>query len=199
MTTPHLSEEALPELIEALRDPESKVRANAARALLRFTPLVPEAMAPLLENAAHPDDAVRLSAALALRAAPRGEGHSAFEQLLADPNERIRLLVAGFLLSDVPAHERAAAVLTAALTDPAPRLRKAALELVASLGPAGAVFLEQLQHRALEELDPEVSDLLADLLLRLRPTQAARSKQPAAVASPPAAGEESPPAPVDGG
>jgi HEAT repeat protein len=197
MTTPHLSEAALPELIEALRDPESKVRANAARALMRFTPLTAAAVAPLVENAAHADDAVRLAAALALRAAPRGEGQTAFEQLLADPNERIRLLVAGFLLSDVPGHERAAAVLAAALTDPSPRLRKAALELVASLGPAGATFLEQLRHRALEEVEPEVSDLLAELLLRLNPPQPADSNQPAeASATSPGAKQ---PAPADRG
>jgi HEAT repeat protein len=184
MTTPHLSEASLPELIEALRDPESKVRANAARALMRFAPLAPAAVAPLVENAAHPDDAVRLSVALALRAAPRGEGQTAFEQLLADPNERIRLLVAGFLLGDVPTHERAAVVLTAALTDPSPRLRKSALELVASLGPAAAVFLEQLRQRAFEEVEPEVSDLLAELLLRLSPPRAAVGEQPTE-ASPP--------------
>jgi HEAT repeat protein len=184
MTTPHLSEESLPELIEALHDPEGKVRANAARALMRFEALAPAAVPALLENAAHPDDAVRLSAALALRSAPRGEGQTAFEQLLADPNERIRLLVAGFLLGDVPGHERAAAVLTVALTDPAPRLRKAALELVAALGPAGALFLEQLQHRAFEEVEPEVSDLLAELLLRLQPRQPAASDQPAEACPP---------------
>jgi HEAT repeat protein len=201
MLTPHLSIESLPDLTEALRDPEARVRANSARALMRFQPLPPAAVAPLVENAAHLDDAVRLSAALALRGAPRGEVQSAFEQLLADPNDRIRLLVACFLLNDAPTHERAAVVVAAALTDPSPRLRKSALELVASLGASGAVFLEQLQERAFEEVEPEVSDLLAELLLRLRPPapapttdeeQAAEASPSVPEAIPEAAQEKSP-------
>jgi HEAT repeat protein len=133
------------------------VRANAARALSTLEALPADAAGPLSALAGDPDDGVRLNAALALRAAPPGEASAALRRLLADPNPRVRLLAAGSLLASDPADPPATA----------PRLRRAALELVGSLGGSGAALLVELRRREAEEVDPALSDLLAGLIARL--------------------------------
>jgi hypothetical protein len=143
------------------------VRANAARALACLQPLPAEAVAPLVAATADPDDGLRLNALLALRGAAPALVTAAFAQLLADPNRRIRLLAAGFLLEADPAHAPAAAAVTEALADPAPRLRRTALELLDALGPRAAAFRDRLKAQADRETEPELSDCLTRLLDRL--------------------------------
>jgi len=88
-------------------------------------------------------------------------------RLIGDANSRIRLIAASCLLPIDPGDARAGAVLLEALGDPVPRIRKAALDLVASLGTGGAAFLEGLKERGRLEADAEVRASLAPLLERL--------------------------------
>ena len=164
----------------ALRDPEAQVRANAARALARLDSLPAEAIPLLVACTADPGDGVRLSAALALEAAPPGAAHEAMQHLAGDANWRIRLVAANSLLAADPGDARAGAVVVAALGDPAPRVRKAALDLVESLGTNGGTFLEALTERAGLEQEEDLRDVLARLSERLG-DQAGPDPQPPAV------------------
>jgi HEAT repeat protein len=149
------------------------VRANAARVLSRLESLPAEAIAPLAECALDGDDGVRLSAGLALRLAPPAEAVKVFRGLLADPIARLRLLAAGTLLEANPANAEAVLVLVGLLDDSSPRIREAAVELIDSLGAGGLAFIEELRRRQTEELGPELSDLLAEVLEHLEQRQAA--------------------------
>jgi HEAT repeat protein len=116
-------------LVEALRDPETQVRANVAFALSRLETLPQEAIPLLRECAADPNDGLRLNAVLALQLAPPNEVADLMSLLLDDPNVRIRLVAARVILRDLPGEPRAAAVVAAAVNDPSPRVRQAAQEL----------------------------------------------------------------------
>ena len=94
---------------------------------------------------------------------------------------RIRLIAAGSLLSAGPGNARAGAVLVEALGDPAPRVRKAALELVESLG-RGAAFLEVLKKRAGLEAEADLRAILDRLGKRLE-NQAGAEPAPVADSS----------------
>lgn len=89
-------------------------------------------------------------------------------QLVADTNSRIRLIAASFVLSAELDNEPAGIVMAEALGDPAPRVRKAALELVESLGQAGAGFLEALRGRANVEDESDLRDIAERLVGRLQ-------------------------------
>ena len=130
-----------PALFDALRDPEPQVRANAAHALARLEVLPIGAMAALRECAGDSNDAIRLNASLALRLAPSDETADLMDHLLDDPNVRVRLVAAGYVLSTDPASTRAAAVVTAAADDPSPRVQQAIEELLPLIqtGPDVAV------------------------------------------------------------
>jgi HEAT repeat protein len=134
---PAIPDEVVPALVEALRDPETQVRANAAMALSRLESIPPEAVSLLATCAADPSDTVRLNAVMALQGASEGTADSVFQQLLEDANVRVRLLAAGGLLSGNRDDPQAGAVVAEALSDSNPRVRKAALELMESLGQPG--------------------------------------------------------------
>jgi HEAT repeat protein len=119
-----------PALVEALRDPEQQVRANAAHALARLDELPPAAVPVLRDCAGDPNDGLRLNAALALRLAPPGEVADLMEYLLSDPSVRVRLVAAGALLGANPGSAPAANVVLAAADDPNPRVRQAVEELL---------------------------------------------------------------------
>ncbi len=159
-----IAADAIPGLVEALRDPEAQVRANVAHALARLDVLPAEAVPLLIECTTDGSEGLRINAALALKLAPAGAVGAVMEHLVADPSLRVRLVAASRLLSAAPADSRAAAVVVEALGDAVLRVRKAALELVASLGEAGAAFSEPLQRRAGLEEDPELRATLARLL-----------------------------------
>ena len=93
----------------------------------------------------------------------------AMRSLVEDANLRIRLIAAGSLLAADSGDAKAGAVLVEALSDPAPRLRKAALELIESLGAGGGAFLEDLKKRETLEVEPESQEVLARLMERLTP------------------------------
>jgi HEAT repeat protein len=129
-----ITEDAIPPLVEALRDPEVKVRSNAAQALGRLEVLPADAIPLLMTCAGDASDSLRVSAALALKRAPAGIASETMRTLLADSNGRVRLIAASALLSSDPSHAEAGAALQTALSDPDQRIRKAALELAESLG-----------------------------------------------------------------
>ncbi|HEV3122199.1 MAG TPA: HEAT repeat domain-containing protein, partial [Isosphaeraceae bacterium] len=154
MNASAISEEAIPALIEALRDPEVQVRANAAHALARLDPLPPDAVPLLIECTADANDGLRMNAALALKLAPASAVGEVMQHLVEDSNSRVRLIAASSLLSVEPGNAKAGAVLLEALEDPAPRVRKAALRLVESLGTDESALVAGLKKRAALENDP---------------------------------------------
>jgi HEAT repeat protein len=89
-------------------------------------------------------------------------------QLVDDPNVRIRLVAAGVLLTADASNVEASAALVDALADPTPRVRKAALELIDSLGSEGAAFVENLQQRSGCEEEAELQEALSRLVERHR-------------------------------
>ncbi len=161
-----IPETAVPALVDALHDPEVQVRANAAHALARLDALPPTAIPLLEECAADPNDGLRLNAVIALREGAGGAAAATLHRLIDDPNTRVRLVAAGAVLSAEP-DDAAAAVVTAALSDPALRLRRLGLDVVASLGDGGAVFLDALRRRLEEEEDTAVRTEATVLVTRL--------------------------------
>jgi HEAT repeat protein len=168
IVAPSIPEDAIPLLVDSLRDPEALVRANAANALARLDELPSSALEPLIECSADGHDGLRMNAAMALENAPPVAVAEVFAHLIDDPNARVRLIAAGFLLQQDLNHERAISVASEALLDPLPRLRSSALELVVSLGEKGGAFLKPLEGRAKEEGDPEVRKRIAELLEKLK-------------------------------
>lgn len=156
--------EIVPDLIEALRDPEIQVRSNAAHALARLNPVPPPAIPLLVQCTADADDGLRMNAVLALKAAsPEAVGGLA-SRLIEDPNLRIRLEAARLLLAGDPADPAAGKVLREALAAPALGYRKAAVELIESLGPRATLFLEACQEQIAVEVEPEVRVLLVQVV-----------------------------------
>jgi HEAT repeat protein len=162
-----IPDEQLPYLIEVLHDPEIQVRANAAHLLAQQEILPASAIPALIECTAELDDGLRLHAALALRSAPAHQATPAFEHLLADTNPRLRLIAAGVLLEADATHAQAGAILEAALADPLPRMRRAAIDLIEALDARGTAFLELLRRQAQGEVEPELADRLDQLIERL--------------------------------
>lgn len=162
-----IPDEAVPALVDALRDPEAQVRANAAHALARLEALPAEAVPLLVECAGDPDEGLRLKAAIALKLAPAGAVVEAMRRLVSDPNSKIRLIAAGSVLSADPGDVEAGAVLAEALADTSPRVRKAALELVDSLGTGGTGFLDALKTRDGLESDGAIRGVVTRLIERL--------------------------------
>ncbi len=147
MNATAISEDAIPALVEALRDPEIQVRANCAHALARLDAMPAAAIPLLIECTADANDGLRMNAAMALRLAPAGAVLEVMQRLVTDPNSRVRLIAAGSLLSLESGNTPAGIVLMGALEDPALRVREAAIELLASLGTGGAAFIDGLRER----------------------------------------------------
>ena len=146
MNAAAIGEEAIPALVEALADPEVRVRANCAHALARLD-TVPAAAIPLLvECTLDADDGLRINAAMALSGAPADMVAEVMQRLVADSNSRVRLIAASSLLSAESSNPSAGAVLLEALEDPAPRVRGAAHELLESLGESGAALVQGLTN-----------------------------------------------------
>jgi HEAT repeat protein len=157
-------EGALPDVIQALRDPEVRVRANAAGLLAKQDSIPADAVPLLLDCLTEADDALRMNAALALRTVSSPKVVAAYEVLIVDVNMRLQLLAADVLLLKDVAHPQAIQVVSTALADSSPRIRRAALCLVGVFCATVPVFLEALRDRAAAEEDPELSDLASQLL-----------------------------------
>jgi HEAT repeat protein len=162
-----IPESMIPALVEALSDPETPVRANAARALAQFEDLPAEAVPPLLDCTADASDAVRMNATMALRRASGNLVVQAMHHLLEDPNPRIRLVAASSLLGADADNARASSVVIEALSNPAPRVRKAGLELLESLGTGGAQFSEAMSLRTIEADEPALRESLARVIAQV--------------------------------
>jgi HEAT repeat protein len=141
MNVTAITDQAIPALVEALGDPEVRVRANCAHALGRLDAIPAAAIPLLVECTLDADDGLRMNAATALKLAPTGMVTEVMQRLVADPNSRVRLIAASSLLSAESSNSSAGAVLMDALEDPALRMRAAAHELVESLGAAGAAHV----------------------------------------------------------
>lgn len=163
-----IPKEAVPDLVEALSDPEVQVRANAAHALGRLDALPPDAIPLLIERTTDADEGVRLNAATALKLAPPDRVEEVMHRLLTDSNSRVRLIAAGSLLSKESGNAQAELAVREALGDPAPRVRKAALERVESLVPGDALFLEALEDREGREEVVELRCAVTRLIKRLK-------------------------------
>jgi len=157
MNAAAISEQAVPALIEALRDPEVQVRANAANALARLDAIPAAAIPLLIECTADAHNGLRMNAAMALKLAPAGAVAEVMHHLVADPNSRVRLIAASSLLSEESSDTTAGAVLVDALGDSALRVREAAMDLFESLGNGGAAILEGLQKRGGPEDEPGIA------------------------------------------
>lgn len=160
-------ESAVPYLVEALRDPEVQVRANAAHALARLDELPPEAVPLLTDCAADPNDGLRLNAVVALRESAPAAAAALLPALIDDPNTRIRLLAAGAALAADDPPPEAAAVVRAALADSALRLRKLAVDVLASLGDRAAPFRDALRQQLDDEENAELRAAMGDVVARL--------------------------------
>ncbi len=147
MNATSIPDGAIGALVEALGDPEVQVRANCANALARLDAIPDAAVPRLIECTADDNDGLRLNAAMALRLAPTAAVLEVMRGLVDDPNSRVRLIAAGCLLAVEADHAGAGLVLIAALEDPAPRVRAAAVELLASLGAGGAAIIEGSRER----------------------------------------------------
>jgi HEAT repeat protein len=131
--TETIPEAAIPAMVEALRDPEPQVQANVARALSRLDVLPEDSIPALIACTADGGEVLRLNAAVALRRAPTNTVAETMRRLIDDPNPRIRLVAAGAVLTQSRTDAKASNVLAEALEDPAPSVRKAALDLLHSL------------------------------------------------------------------
>ena len=88
-----------------------------------------------------------MNAMLALCKAPAARVNEIFALRIGDPNPRIRLIAARFLLMQDAGNTEATAIVTAALVDPSPRIRKNALDVIGSLGSQAAGWGDALKRR----------------------------------------------------
>ncbi|WP_406700110.1 HEAT repeat domain-containing protein [Singulisphaera sp. Ch08] len=163
-----IPEQAIPDLIEALSDPESQVRANAAHALGRLETLPSDAIPLLIEQTTDADEGVRLNAATALKLTPVDLVGEVMQNLLTDPNSRIRLIAAGSLRAAEMNDPQVELAVVEALNDPAPRIRKAALELMESFDPGDGRLLEALVERESQEEVSELRNVVTRIIDRLK-------------------------------
>ena len=162
MNATSISEEAIPALVEALRDPEVQVRANCAHALARLD-VIPAAAIPLLiECTADANDGLRMSAARALKLAPAEavidcDAAPARGPELAGPSDRGQLTPRRGTRQH-PGRCRPGGGLWKI---PVLRVREAALALLESLGEGGTAILDGLKENdgQSQELDSLESTL----------------------------------------
>ena len=102
---------AIHALIDGLRDPDVRVRANVANAMARLTTIPVEAISLLIDCASDPNDALRRNAAMALKQAPPEAVAEIMEHLTADPNLHVRLTATSSLVSSEANDANAGAVL----------------------------------------------------------------------------------------
>ncbi len=162
---------SLPQLTDAARDPEVQVRAQRGAFTWPGSTCCSSADAvadALIECTVDPRDDLRMNATLALCKAPAARVSDLFAQRVGDPNPRIRLIAARFLLMQDPANAEATAVVTAALVDADHRLRKSAIDLIDSLGSQGAGWGDALRQQVLLEEEPGLRESLSQLLERLK-------------------------------
>lgn len=161
-------EQAIKVLIEALHDPEVQVRANVAYVLGRLDPIPEEAVPLLAECATHSDAGLRRNVAIALQAVPGRAAVSALHTFLDDPNPRLRLIAARRVLAEDAKDRGAIVALAEALVNPASEIRKAAADLVETVGPALEAVLDELQGKLKAETEPVRQGDIAEAVERLR-------------------------------
>ena len=138
-------------VVEALRDPDIRVRTTIASLLGRLDPVPPSAIPGLAENAAAGDDGLRLAAAVALRAAgPAAPAAPAavLDDLLRDATLRVRLAAASAVLANNSDPPEAHNAVREALADANPRIRELGHALVEPLGRGRAPALATWKRHA---------------------------------------------------
>jgi len=167
MKTKDIPSDVIPSLIDALRDPEVQVRANAAHILGHLDTLPYRAIPLLIECTTDPSDGLRINAAMALKTAPQNVLGEVMQHLIGDSNIRVRLIAASILAIEHPEDAKIATILVEASADPTARLREAVIELVDSLGSSGCMYWNILKERLQVEREPGLQVLLADLIKRM--------------------------------
>ena len=158
-------DDGLGAVIEALRDPDIRVRTTIASVLGRLEPVPPSAIPYLVENTAPAgDDALRLAAAIALRSAGSAVPETIMVNLLKDANLRVRLVGASAILANDAGQEDAGIVVREAMADKNPRVRELALTLIEPLGPGIASFADILQSARAEETDGTILERIERML-----------------------------------
>ena len=89
MNAAAIGEQAIPDLVEALGDPEVRVRANCAHALARLDTIPAAAIPLLVECTLDADDGLRTNAAMALSLAPAGMVAEVMHRFVADSSSRM--------------------------------------------------------------------------------------------------------------
>jgi HEAT repeat protein len=144
---------SVPALLEALGDPDHRLREAAATALRSFEPLPPEVAAELLAALDDADPRVRAEAARSLGAcSPEAAGAvDGLVRALADSHPGVRERAAralGELGPDAPA---AVASLVALVGDPSLLVRRRAVEALGLIGPAAHTAVAALERAREEE------------------------------------------------
>lgn len=166
------SEELAAAVTNTLRDPSTRVRANAAAVLASQGPPPEDAVAPLVECSADPDDGLRLNAVRALRTVPESLAEQ-LPRLLADPNAQVALLAATMLLQGDEDHAEAAGLVARSLVSGPPRDRRLAADAIEALAERGHRFAEVVNQQAAREEDAELKARLTTLGAELAKADAA--------------------------
>jgi HEAT repeat protein len=83
-------EEILPDLVETLRDPDLRVRANGVAVFVKLETLPAETETLLVNSVGLPKTALRRLVALALRKFDTATAREALQALTVDPDERVK-------------------------------------------------------------------------------------------------------------
>lgn len=147
-------DQAVPALIEELKNPDPQKREEAATALGRIGPVAAAAIEPLIATFADPDLYLRGAAAVALSRIGAG-AVSALTDALADPNPEIRWSAAIALGRLGPHAASAVTALSRALNDPNEHVRYGAAAALGEIGPAAWAALPALTE-TLHDRDEDV-------------------------------------------
>lgn len=167
-----LGEEAGPDLIAALRDPDPRVRRRCLSVFRPFSGLqeLPGGVqAPVLALLSDADDAVREEARGVVQWCGLDPGMDVLLGWVADPGVDLRRNALRLLVRHHPGEPGTAVAIAQALDTPDTSVRSAAMECVGTLGPAGERFVPSL-IQALGDPDDDIRRAAVYSLGSLGPT-----------------------------
>jgi hypothetical protein len=135
------------ELVQAMKDPFSEIRALAVDVLPLTGPASAAAVPELIGLLGDPVPTVRRRACIALGDvdAVTGAVPALLDALAHDADAGMRVVVVGTLVHALPHDERIIRALGSALSDGEIAVRSAAIGHLASLGPAAAIVREEIE------------------------------------------------------
>ncbi len=144
-------------LMQAVKDPEPRVRRAAALAMGEIRPPAPDTAQALAVALGDPDREVRAASLTAIgQLGPRAaESVPAVRGLLEDRSAEVRTLAIDVLARSSPRDERLLGDLAPMLDDPDARVQRRAIEALGSLGPPGRKVLPAVIKK-LGSTSPEV-------------------------------------------